>query len=197
MTTRIHYETVLVAAEAFATQALRLQALDPSDRDYGGFRCPEHWVCELLAAANTLASLSVLYMTSDSQYYRNSELSNRLHLAIQFLLHSQRTDGTIDRYTRGEIHATPTVAEAAHVLFRAYRWLSREDQHQALLRGIETFLRKGVEAIKNKPVFTSHDCWVAAAALVEFHKQFGDSAAAGRAESYLQEGVNINSDRVL
>ena len=196
MTIRIHYETVLAAVEVFAAQALRLQVLDPSDRDYGGFRCSEHWVYEPLAAANTLASLSVLYMTSDSQYYRNSELSNRLHLAIRFLLYSQRADGTIDRHTRGEIHATPTVAEAAHALFRAYRWLSREEQHQALLQGIETFLRKGMEAIKNKPVFTVHDCWVAAAALVEFDKQFGDSAASGRAESYLQEGVNINSDGV-
>ena len=196
MTTRIHYETVLAAVEAFATHALRLQVLDPSERDYGGFRCPEHWVCEPLAAANTLASLTVLYLTPDSQYYHNSELSNRLHLAMRFLTHSQRADGTIDGYTRGEIHATPTVAEAAHALFRAYRWLAREEQHQVLLQGIETFLRKAVEAIKSKPVFTSHDCWVAAAALVEFDKQFGDSAASGRAESYLQEGININSDGV-
>ena len=196
MTVRIHYETVLAAVEAFAAQALRLQVLDPSDPNYGGFRCPEHWVCEPLAAANTLASLAVLYMTPDSQYYRNSELSSRLHLAMLFLAHSQRPDGTIDGYARGEIHATPTVAEAAHALFRAYRWLSREEEHQAMLQRIESFLRKAVGAIKNKPVFTSHDCWVAAAALVEFDKQFGDSAASGRAESYLQEGININNEGV-
>ena len=196
MTIRIHYESVLAAVEAFAAQALRLQVLDPSDRNYGGFRCPEHWVCEPLAAANTLGSLAVLYMTTDSQYYRNPELANRLHLAMRFLTHSQRSDGTIDGYARGEIHATPTVAEAAHALFRAYRWLSRENEHEGLLHGIEAFLRQGVEAIKNKPVFTSHDCWVAAAALVEFDKQFGDSAASGRAASYLQEGINLNNDGI-
>ena len=193
---RIHYETVLAVVEVFAAQALRLQVLDPSERDYGGFRCPEHWICEPLAAANTLASLAVLYMTPDSQYYHNSELSDRLHLAMHFLTHSQRADGTIDGYARGEIRATPTMAEAAHALFRAHRWIARKSQHQALLQGIEAFLRKGVEAIKNKPVFTSHDCWVAAAALVEFDKQFGDSTASGRAESYLQEGININNEGV-
>ena len=193
---RIHYETVLAVVEAFAAQALRLQVLDPSERDYGGFRCPEHWICEPLAAANTLASLAVLYMTPDSQYYHNSELSDRLHLAMHFLTHSQRADGTIDGYARGEIRATPTMAEAAHALFRAHRWIARKSRHQALLQGIEAFLRKGVEAIKNKPVFTSHDCWVAAAALVEFDKQFGDSTASGRAESYLQEGININNEGV-
>ena len=196
MTIRIHYESVLAAVEVFAAQALRLQVLDPSDRNYGGFRCPEHRICEPLAAANTLGSLAVLYMTLDSQYYRNPELANRLHLAMRFLTHSQRSDGTIDGYARGEIHATPTVAEAAHALFRAYRWLSRENEHEGLLHGIETFLRQSVEAIKNKPVFTSHDCWVAAAALVEFDKQFGDSAASGRAESYLQEGINLNNDGI-
>lgn len=196
MTIRIHYESVLAAVEAFAAQALRLQILDPSQHGYGGFLCPEHRICEPLAAANTLGSLAVLYMTPDSQYYRNSELANRLHLAMRFLTHSQRSDGTIDGYARGEIHATPTVAEAAHALFRAYRWLSRENGHEGLLHGIETFLRQGVEAIKNKPVFTSHDCWVAAAALVEFDKQFGDSVASGRAASYLQEGINLNNDGI-
>ncbi len=196
MTIRIHYETVLVVVEAFAAQALRLQVLDPSERDYGGFRCPEHWICEPLAAANTLASLAVLYLTPDSQYYHNSELSDRLHLAMRFLTYSQRLDGTLDGYSRGDIRATPTMAEAAHALLRTYRWISRESQHQALLQRIEDFLRKGVEAIKNKPVFTSHDCWVAAAALVEFDKQFGDGAAVGRAESYLQEGIDINSEGV-
>ena len=196
MTTRIHYETVLAMVEAFAAQALRLQVLNPSERNYGGFRCPEHQICEPLAAANTLASLAVLYMTPDSQYYHNSELSDRLHLAMRFLTHSQRPDGTVDGYARGEIHATPTVAEAAHALFRAYRWLSREAEHEPLLQGIEAFLRKGVEAIKNKPVFTSHDRWVAAAALVEFDKQFEDSVASGRAESYLQEGINLNSEGI-
>ena len=65
-----------------------------------------------------------------------------------------------------------------------------------MLQRIEAFLRKGVEAIKNKPVFNSHDCWIAAAALVEFDKQFGDSTASGRAESYLQEGININNEGV-
>ena len=196
MTIRIHYETVLAAVEAFATQALRLQVLDPSERDYGGFRCPEHWVCEPLAAANTLASLAVLYMTPDSRYYQNSELSDRLHLAMRFLTQSQRADGTIDGYSRGDIRAAPTIAEASQALFRTYRWLSREGQQQGLLQRIEGFLRRGLEAIKNKPVFTLHDCWVAASALVEFDKQFGDSAALGRAESYLQEGINLDSDGV-
>lgn len=196
MTVRIHYENVLAVVEAFAAQALRLQIVDPSERDYGGFRCPEHWVCEPLATANTLASLAVLYTIPDSQYYRSSELSDRLHLAMRFLTHTQRADGTIDGYARGEIRATPTMAETAHALFRAYRSLARENQHQALLQRIEGVLRKGLEAIKNKPVFTLHDCWVAADALVEFDKLFADSAALGRAESYLQEGININNEGI-
>ena len=196
MTVRIHYETVLAVVEAFAAQALRLQVLDPSERDYGGFRCPEHWICEPLSAANTLASLAVLYMTPDSRYYRSSELSDRLHLAMRFLTHAQRADGTIDEYSRGDIRATPTIAVASHALFRTYRWLARESQQQGLLQRIEGFLRRGLEAIKSKPVFTLHDCWVAASALVEFDKQFGDSAALGRAESYLQEGINIDNDGV-
>ena len=83
-----------------------------ADSDARSIGYANHWQQQ-----THFASLAVLYMTPDSQYYRNSELSNRLHLAMRFLAYSQRADGTIDGYARGEIHATPTVAEAAHALF--------------------------------------------------------------------------------
>ena len=196
MTPRIHYETVLVAVEAFATQALRLQILDPSDRDHGGFRCPEHWVCEPLAAANMFASLTTLHQTPDSQYYRSSELLERMHLAMKFIIRSQHKDGTINAYFYGAMRAAPTVALASHALLRAHRWLSRKNQHEELLRPIRAFLRKGMEAIKHKAMFTLHDCWVAAAVLTEFDKQFNDRAAVAKAGSYLQDSIAINNDGI-
>ncbi|MBI1930874.1 hypothetical protein HYR99_42330, partial [Candidatus Poribacteria bacterium] len=169
MTTRIHYQAILTAVEAFATQALKLQVLDAGARDYGGFRCPERWVCEPWAAANTFASLTTLYLTPDSRYYHSSELLERMHLAIQFLLHSQYEEGTIDAYCSavaspsplcGDMRAAANVAFASHPLLRAYRWLTREHaQYQELLEGMETFLRKGMEAIKTKPLFASNHRW--------------------------------------
>ncbi|MBI1930361.1 hypothetical protein HYR99_39685, partial [Candidatus Poribacteria bacterium] len=82
-----------------------------------------------------------------------------------------------------------------HPLLRAYRWLTREHaQYQELLEGMETFLRKGMEAIKTKPLFASNHRWVVAAALVEFDKLFVDHSAVLKAEDYLQDGIDINHD---
>jgi hypothetical protein len=197
MTTRTHYQAILTAVEAFATQTLKIQVLDPSDEAYGGFRCPERWVCEPWAAANTFASLTTLYLTPDSRYYHSAELLERMHLAFQFILRSQHEDGTIDGYFCGDVRAASNVAFASHPLLRAYRWLTREHaQHEALLQQIETFLRKGIRAIKSKPLFTANHLWTAAAVLVEFDKIFVDSEAVLKAEDYLRDGIDINNDGV-
>ena len=116
MTTRIHFQAVLTAVEAFAEQALKMQVLDPSDRNYGGFSCPELWVCEPWTAANTFTSLVVLYLTPDSQYYHSSELLGRMHLALQFVLSSQYEDGTIDGYFCGDMRSASNVAFASYSL---------------------------------------------------------------------------------
>ncbi len=197
MTTRIHFQAVLTAVEAFAEQALKMQVLDPSDRNYGGFSCPELWVCEPWTAANTFTSLVVLYLTPDSQYYHSSELLGRMHLALQFVLSSQYEDGTIDGYFCGDMRSASNVAFASYSLLRAYRWLSRKQaQYKGLLQQIENFLRKGVNALKTRPLFASHHCWVAAAVLVEFDKLFVDYAATLKAENYLHDGIDINNDGV-
>jgi hypothetical protein len=89
------------------------------------------------------------------------------------------------------------VAFASYSLLRAYRWLSRKQaKYKGLLQQIENFLRKGVDALKTKPLFASHHCWVAATVLVEFDKLFVDHTATLKAENYLHDGIDINNDGV-
>jgi len=197
MTTRIHYKSILSAVEAFAKQALKTQVLDPSDQDYGGFRCPELFVCEPIAAANVLDSLVVLYFTADSQYHESPMLLERIHFALQFLVSCQHEDGTIDDYSSGHIRAASNTALACQPLFRAHRWLSRkQEEHEEILKQTEIFLGRGITALRTKPLFASHHRWVAASALLEYDKIFVDRAAVQRAEEYLHDNVDINNNGV-
>jgi hypothetical protein len=63
-----------------------------------------------------------------------------------------------------------------------------------MLNLLESFLRKGAEALKSKPVSAANQRWVAASSLVEFDKLFLDHSAVARADSYLADSIDINHD---
>ena len=188
------YKAIMEAAESFAKNALAVQVLDDSDPDYGGFRCPDLFMCEPWAAINTFTTMTVLFFNSDSHYYRSSELFQKMRLALHFITRSQYEDGTIDTYFSGEMRAASNVAFAIHSLVKAYKLFHREATNGETLRLLESFLRKGAEALKSKRAFTANQRWVAASALIEFDKLFLDHSAVAKAENYLSDSIDINHD---
>ncbi|MFC1715806.1 hypothetical protein ACFL6S_19210 [Candidatus Poribacteria bacterium] len=188
------YKAIMAAAESFVKNALAAQVLDESNSDYGGFRCPDLLVCEPWAAANAFITMTVLFFNQDSQYYRSSELFQRMKLALQFITRSQYEDGTIDAYFSGEMRAASNVAFAMNSLIKAYKLFHREASNGETLGMLESFLRKGVEALKSKPMSAANQQWVAASVLVEFDKLFLDHSAVARADDYLSNSIDINHD---
>jgi hypothetical protein len=188
------YKAIMEASESFVKNALAAQVLDDSDPDYGGFRCPDLLVCEPWAAVNTFTTMTILFFNSDSQYYRSSELFQRMKLALRFIIRSQYEDGTIDAYFSGEMRAASNVAFAMQSLVKSYKLFSREAADEETLHLLESFLRRGAEAVKSKPVFAANQRWVAASALIEFDKLFLDHSAVAKAEDYLSDSIDINHD---
>jgi len=188
------YKAIMGAAESFVKNALAVQVLDDSDPNCGGFQCSEILVCEPWTTANVFTTMTILFLNSDSQYYRSSELFQKMKLALRFVIRSQYDDGTMDTYFSGEMRAASSVAFVMHSLVKAYKLFSRESADGETLDLLEAFLRKGAEAVKSKPVFTATQRWVAASALVEFDKLFLDHSAVAKAEDYLSDSIDINHD---
>jgi hypothetical protein len=188
------YKAIMEAAESFVRNALTVQVLDESDPDYGGFRCPDLLVCEVWAAVNTFTTMTVLFFNPDSRYYRSSELFRKMKLALNFIIRSQYEDGTIDVHFSGEMRAASNVAFVMHSLVKAYKLFHREATDGETSSLMESFLRKGANALKSKPVFSANQRWVAASALVDFDKLFLDHSAVAKAEDYLADSIDINHD---
>lgn len=188
------YKAIMEAAESFVRNALTVQVLDDSDPDYGGFRCPDLLVCEVWAAVNTFTTMTVLFFNPDSRYYRSSELFRKMKLALNFIIRSQYEDGTIDVHFSGEMRAASNVAFVMHSLVKAYKLFHREATDGETLGLVESFLRKGANALKSRPVFSANHRWVAASALVDFDKLFLDHSAVAKAEDYLADSIDINHD---
>jgi hypothetical protein len=188
------YKAIMEAAEEFMVKAMAIQIMDNSSSNYGGFKCPDLLVCEPWTAVNTFTTMTVLFFNSNSHYYHSSELFQRMKLALRFIAKSQYEDGTLDTYFSGEMRSASNVAFIMHPMIKAYKLFHREAVNGDMLSLIETFLRKGVGALKSKPVLTPNQRWVAASALVEFDKLFLDHAAVIKAENYLSDSIDINHD---
>ena len=188
------YKAIMNAAEGFLENALAAQVLDESNSDYGGFRCPDLFVCEPLAAANVFTTMTVLFFNQDSHYYRSSELFQRMKLALQFIIRSQYEDGTMDLYFSGEMRAASNTAFAMNSLIKSYKLFHREASNGETLSLLEEFLRNGVAALKTRPVLAANQRWVAASVLVELDKLFLDHSAVIKADDYLSDSIDINHD---
>jgi len=188
------YRAILRAAESFVKNALAVQVTNDSDPDFGGFKCPDLLVCEPWATANVFTTMTILFFNQDSQFYRSSELFQRMKIALRFINRSQYEDGTMDAYFSGEMKAASNVAFAIHSLVKAYKLFHKEATNGEMLELLESFLRKGAQALISRPVFATNQRWVAASALVEFDKLFLDHSAVVKAEDYLADSIDINHD---
>lgn len=190
----LRYKEILSAVESFVRNALAIQVIDDLDTDNGGFRCPEHLVCETWSAANTFNTMAVLFCNPHSQYYHSPGLLQRMKLALSFIVRSQNEDGTINTYFSGEISSVLNLPFIMNTLIKSYRLLFRENVDKNLLNLIEIFLRKSVNALKTKPLYGALQRLSAASALIDFDKIFLDHLAIIKAENFLSDMVNINND---
>ena len=190
----IKYQALLEAVESFVKNALNVQVTDESNPDYGGFRCPDHLVCEPLSAVNTFTTMMILFFSQNSQYYHSPILLQRMKMALQFVIRSQNSDGTMNVYFSGEMKTTSNLAYIMNTLMKAYRLLFRDNINGDLLHTLESFLRKCAEILKSISPFNSTQSLVIQSVLFDFDKLFIDHLAFDKANSYLTDRVNINHD---
>ena len=190
----IKYQALLEAVESFVKNALNVQVTDESNPDYGGFRCPDHLVCEPLSAVNTFTTMMILFFSQNSQYYHSPILLQRMKMALQFVIRSQNSDGTMNVYFSGKMKTTSNLACVINTFMKAYRLLFRDNINGDLLHTLESFLRKCVEILKSISPSNSTQSLVIQSVLFDFDKLFIDHLAFDKANSYLTDRVNINHD---
>lgn len=190
----IKYKALLEAVESFVKNVLNVQVTDESNPNYGGFRCPDHLVCEPWSAANTFATMITVFINQNSQYYHSPLLLQRMKMALQFIIGSQNDDGTMNVYFSGEMKTTSYLACVANTLIKSYRLLLRDNAEGELLSKIEFFLRRSIDILKSISASTPTQKLVIASVLLDFDKLFLDRLAVDKADNYLSDRININHD---
>jgi hypothetical protein len=182
----VKYRALLDAVEDFVKNAIGVQITDESDSDYGGFRCPDHLICEHWSAVNTFATMVVLFVNHNSQYYRSESLLQRIKMALRFIM--------MDIYFSGEMITTSNLAHILNSLLKSYRLLLRDNHEGEILPLLESFLTKCADSLKSCVADTPTQRLAIASGLIDYDKQFFDDSAVSKAQTYLSDRVDINHD---
>jgi hypothetical protein len=188
------YKILLEAIESFVRNAFNVQVLDEPNIDYGGFRCPDHLVCEPLSAINAFTTMTILFLNPKSQYYHSPDLLKSMKMAFQFINRSLNDDGSMNIYFSGEMKTKSNLVFVINTLIKSYRLLLKDNTEEDLHNQLGTLIKKGIDTLKSFPTENSAQKLAIASVLIDFDKLFFDRPASDKAMDYLTDRLDINHD---
>lgn len=146
-------------------------------------------------AAGLVQAFTCAYVSPGSNYHGDEKLLAAMSLAMIYLRRVQHEDGTIDLLTTN-FHSTPDTAFVVEPLALSYKLLSRESDGKSkeLQNQIRDFLVKAGLALSTGGIHTPNHRWVVCMALARLSELFPDPAYSNRADAWLTEGIDIDSD---
>jgi hypothetical protein len=167
---------------------------DPSSPQFGSVvdgvgMVTAHSVTSLIKTAlNALIS-------EPSAYFGDQRLIEVVGAAVGVLLKLQHADGTIDLVTTN-FHSTPDTGFIVKWMAPGYRLLKESEipNKEQITKPLWTFLERAGEALKVGGIHTPNHRWVVCSALAELYKISPDQGYRKRAEEWLAERIDLDSD---
>lgn len=134
-------------------------------------------------------------VSEESKFYGDQQLVSSLIACCEFLKSVQHEDGTIDLVSTN-FHSTPDTAFIVKWLAPGYRLLlgSSVSNKTSLLTPLRQFLDKAGECLKIGGIHTPNHRWVVCSALAELYKIDPDPGYLQRAEEWLTEKIDMDTD---
>jgi hypothetical protein len=155
----------------------------------------EHGVPSVAASSIFFSGLTAIYLAPESSHYHSSELLDRMDRVLDYLLHVQHPDGTIDLYITNFASPPDTgfvldmLGPAAEVL-RA----RKDPTTHRVEEKLETFIRRAGEGLITGGIHTPNHRWVVSAALSRCNHLFPDPRYLARIDQWLAEGLDLDSE---
>ncbi|MEZ5403066.1 MAG: hypothetical protein R2729_25530 [Bryobacteraceae bacterium] len=143
-------------------------------------------------AAGLVANYVAALVQPKSRFYRSGEVMDRLKLAIGFLDRRTTPDGNIDLLITN-FNSPPDTSFAMYSMAAAAK-LARETKSDELEGLIKPIFDRHVRGLVNGGVHTPNHRWVMCAALSQANAIYPDPALVKRADLWLSEGIDIDSD---
>lgn len=192
---RKHYEKIIEGTDKRVKKCLRIQIMDESSPNYGGF--PDE--NELLHAKYTmyrLTTMTAAYSNADSAYYHDELVAKRVLLALDFVARVQHEDGLFD-YIPCNFHSAPDTAFIIKRMLPGLHYLQgikRDALQDQIFEKLYAIGKKAAQGLLLGGFHTPNHRWAIASNLLECADFFELPELAKAADIYLQEGSDCNAD---
>ncbi len=191
-----HYMTILKDSDKRVRRSLAIQITDSNDQiNYGGFRDSDSLV-ESKFAIYRMTTMMTCYMNQDSYWYQNSDLYNRILLAINFISRSQRENGFFD-LNNCNFYSAPDTAFCVKRLLPVYCYMknnSTTEQIRHVRELVENIIIKAADAMNQGGFHTPNHRWAIASVMMFCSVLFDNASYSETANRYLLEGIDCNED---
>lgn len=180
--------------DAAIQRLLSSQNRNKTQRGYGGIPNP-HGIETAMGTAIYIQYMATAYGIKESKYFHSDELFPALNQAIDFLLRIQHKDGSIDLHSTN-FHSTPDTGFVVEPLAVAFGLLQKEknDAFSSFLAKLKRFLLDAGRNLRGGGIHTPNHRWVVCMALARIHHLFPDPKNLTRIETWLGEGIDIDTD---
>jgi hypothetical protein len=167
---------------------------DKASSNYGGVMDAFEMATAHSATSLIKTGLNSL-VSEESVFYGDQQLLTSLVACCEFLKSVQHDDGTIDLVSTN-FHSTPDTAFIVKWLAPGYRLLedSNVPNKMSLLTPLRQFLDRAGVCLKIGGIHTPNHRWVVCSALAELYKIDSDPRYLQRAEEWLAEKIDMDSD---
>ena len=184
-------DTIVAQDDQAVENYLERQNTDPESRWRGAI--PDRQGLHNPGSASGVIARGVAsYLLPSSRYYQDETLRKRISLAIDHLKRTQTADGNFDLLTTN-FNSPPDTAfimlNVGPATSVAKKW-----GDDALFNELKPLILKMGEGLVKGGVHTPNHRWVVTAALAITNDIFPDERYVKRAEQWLAEGIDIDSD---
>lgn len=188
------YRRIVEANDRSYENSLRCFIRNPDSRFDSG-RADNTLLVEPNYHIGTMHAAAMLYCCPESRHYRDKSLLPVCDSACDYIISKAHEDGTTD--LRSTNFFTPATFEL-HAVIRAYKVFEKhggnsQDEKETLAR-IKKLLEKLSLGCLNGGFHTPNHRWVESAALLGSYNILGWPELKQKAEKYLAEGIDIDSD---
>ena len=191
-----HYKRILEDSDKRLVYFIQEQILDKDSPYYGAF-IDRRGVSEAKVTLYRLETIIACYICSDSQYYHNANVYERIMAGIEYVKSVQHPNGMFD-YVSCNFNSAPDTAFCLVAIVPPYQCLEamndRTKQEDNIYHELGDIIYHGAKGIMEGGFHTPNHRWAISGMLKLCGKLFNDNEMYKSADRYLAEGIDCNED---
>lgn len=191
-----HYRIILADSDKRLVYFIQEQVLDKNSPYYGAF-IDRRGVSEAKVTLYRLETIIACYLCSDSKYYKNKNVYERILAGLKYVKSVQHENGLFD-YVSCNFNSAPDTAFCLVAIVPPYQVLrempDRTPEEETIYKELGEIIYNGAKGIMVGGFHTPNHRWAIAGMLKLCGRFFDDDKMYASADRYLAEGIDCNED---